>query len=52
MIKLDNTNFKGIEFTTFEYVISSWIKEISAKGIISKSGKYGDGTFHDSDIAW
>ena len=58
--KLNNENFKGIEFATFEngagknsFYMSPqrWIKETNAKGIISKSGKYGEGTFAHSDIA-
>ncbi len=58
--KLNNADFKGIEFTTFENAAGKnsfymspqrWIKETNAKGIISKSGKYGGGTFAHSDIA-
>lgn len=58
--KLNNDDFKGIEFTTFENAAGKnsfymspqrWIKETNAKGIISKSGKYGGGTFAHSDIA-
>ena len=57
--KLNNTNFKGIEFTTFEnqagknsFYLSpqKWIKETNAVGIISKSGNNG-GTYAHSDIA-
>ena len=57
--KIHNTNFKGIEFTTFEneagknsFYISPqrWIKETNAIGIISKSGNNG-GTYAHSDIA-
>ncbi len=57
--KLNNENFKGVEFTTFEssagknsFYMSpqKWIKETNAIGIISKSGNNG-GTYACSDIA-
>lgn len=57
--KLNNENFKGLEFTTFENLAGKnsfymspqkWIKETNAIGIISKSGNNG-GTFARSDIA-
>ena len=57
--KLNNENFKGHEFTTFEkeagknsFYMSpqKWIKETNAIGIISKSGNNG-GTYAHSDIA-
>ncbi len=57
--KLNNENFKGIEFTTFESLAGKnsfymspqkWIKETDAIGIISKSGNNG-GTYACSDIA-
>ncbi len=57
--KLNNENFKGIEFTTFESLAGKnsfylspqkWIKETNAIGIISKSGNNG-GTYACSDIA-
>lgn len=57
--KLNNENFKGHEFTTFEnqagknsFYMSPqrWIKETNAIGIISKSGNNG-GTYARSDIA-
>ena len=57
--KLNNENFKGHEFTTFEnsagknsFYMSpqKWIKETNAIGIISKSGNNG-GTYARSDIA-
>ncbi|MGN0973177.1 MAG: KilA-N domain-containing protein [Bacilli bacterium] len=57
--KLNNENFKGHEFTTFEnsagknsFYMSpqKWIKETNAVGIISKSGNNG-GTYARSDIA-
>ena len=58
--KLNNENFKGHEFETFEneagknsFYMSpqKWIKETNAIGIISKSGNKG-GTFAHSDIAF
>ena len=57
--RLNNENFKGVEFTTFEssagknsFYMSpqKWIKETNAIGIISKSGNNG-GTYACSDIA-
>ncbi len=57
--KLNNENFKGSEFTTFESLAGKnsfymspqkWIKETNAIGIISKSGNNG-GTYACSDIA-
>ena len=58
--KLNNKDFKGHEFTTFEnsagrnsFYMSpqKWIKETNAIGIISKSGNNG-GTFAHTDIAF
>ena len=58
--KLNNENFKGHEFETFEneagrnsFYMSpqKWIKGTNAIGIISKSGNNG-GTFAHSDIAF
>jgi len=58
--KLNNENFKGHEFETFEneagkhsFYMSpqKWVKETNAIGIISKSGNNG-GTFAHSDIAF
>lgn len=58
--KLNNENFKGNKFETFEneagkhsFYMSPqrWIKETNAIGIISKSGNNG-GTFACSDIAF
>ncbi len=57
--KLNNENFKGHEFETFEneagknsFYMSpqKWIKETNAIGIISKSGNNG-GTYAHADIA-
>ena len=56
---INNENFKGVEFDTFKNEAGSnnfkispqkWIKETNAIGMISKSGKYGGGTFARSDI--
>ena len=56
---INNKDFKGHEFTTFEkeagknsFYMSpqKWIKETNAIGLISKSGNNG-GTFAHSDIA-
>ena len=58
--KLNNPYFKPIEFERFKnetgnnyFVLSPqrWIKSTNAKGIISKSGRYG-GTFAHKDIAF
>lgn len=58
--KINNIDFKGIEFTTFEneagknsFYLSpqKWIKETNAIGIISKSGNNG-GTYAHPDIAF
>jgi len=58
--KINNIDFKGIEFTTFEneagknsFYMSpqKWIKETNAIGIISKSGNNG-GTYAHPDIAF
>ncbi len=51
--KLNNPNFKGVEFDTFKNEAGSnaftlspqrWIEKTNAIGIVSKSGRYG-GTF-------
>lgn len=58
--KLNNLYFKPLEFERFRseagsnyFVLSpqKWIESTNAKGIISKSGRYG-GTFAHSDIAF
>ena len=58
--KINNENFKGVEFDTFKNEAGSnkfkispqkWIKETSAIGIISKSGNNG-GTYAHPDIAF
>jgi len=59
--ELYNENFKVVEFEQFKneagrnaFTMSpqKWIRETNAIGIISKSGKYGGGTFARSDIAF
>lgn len=61
MGSINNKNFKRVEFDTlknesgsnkFKISPQRWIKETNAIGIISKSGKYGGGTFARSDIAF
>src|SRR3989338_917601 len=58
--RINNTQFKGVEFDSFlseagsnAFVLSPqrWIEKTNAIGIISKSGKYG-GTFAHKDIAF
>jgi len=58
--KINNTNFKGVEFDSFRasaglnsFVLSpqKWIKKTNAIGIISKSG-HGGGTYAHKDIAF
>ena len=58
--QLNNPDFKGIEFdafknesgsNTFALTPQKWIDSTNAKGIISKSGRYG-GTFAHRDIAF
>ncbi len=57
--RLNNPNFKGVEFDSFRneagtnaFTLSPqrWIEKTNAIGIISKSGRYG-GTYAHSDIA-
>lgn len=59
--KINNPNFKGVEFDSFKnesgsntFVLSpqKWIKNTNAIGIISKQGKYGGGTYAHKDIAF
>src|SRR5574344_1790252 len=59
--ELNNDNFKLVEFDQFKneagrhaFTMSplKWIRDTNAIGIISKSGKYGGGTFARSDIAF
>lgn len=59
--KLNNLDFKGVEFDSFRieagnnsFVLSPqrWIAITGAVGLISKSGRYGSGTFAHKDIAF
>lgn len=59
--ELNNPNFKGVEFDSFKihagenaFTLSpqQWIKATNAIGIISKSGRYGGGTYAHTDIAF
>lgn len=59
--KINNPNFKLVEFDGFKnesgsnsFVLSpqKWIETTGAIGIISKSGRYGGGTFAHKDIAF
>lgn len=59
--ELNNPNFKLVEIDQFKneagsnsFVLSpqKWIKSTNAIGIISKSGRYGGGTYAHSDIAF
>ena len=59
--QLNNPNFKLVEFDQFKiesgansFVLSpqKWIKNTNAVGLISKSGRYGGGTFAHKDIAF
>jgi len=59
--EINNPGFKGNEFVTFKMQAGlnnfnltprKWINATNAKGIISKSGRYGGGTFAHRDIAF
>lgn len=59
--QLNNPNFKGVEFDSFKshagenaFTLSpqQWIKATNAIGLISKSGRYGGGTYAHKDIAF
>jgi len=59
--QLNNPNFKGLEFETFKseaglnrfhLTPKKWIDATNAIGILSKSGRYGGGTFAHQDIAF
>jgi len=59
--ELNNPDFKGNEFVTFKSQAGlnsfnltprKWIDATNAKGIISKAGRYGGGTFAHRDIAF
>lgn len=58
---LHNENFKGNEFETFKNAAGlnnfnltprKWIEATNAIGMISKSGRYGGGTFAHKDLAF
>lgn len=58
---LNNKDFKGIEFDTFRnqaglnsffLTPKKWIDATGAKGVLSKAGRYGGGTFAHKDIAF
>ena len=57
---LNNPDFKGVEFDSFKQQAGShhftlspskWIKNTEAIGIVSRSGRYGSGTYAHEDIA-
>lgn len=59
--QLNNINFKLVEFDQFKaesgansFVLSpqKWIKSTNAIGMVSKSGRYGGGTYAHKDIAF
>ena len=59
--ELNNSNFKGVEVDSFKnkagdnaFTLSpqQWIKQTNAIGIVSKSGRYGGGTYAHKDIAF
>lgn len=59
--EMNNPNFKGVEFDSFKshagensFTLSpqQWIKSTNAIGLISKSGRYGGGTYAHKDIAF
>ncbi|MBR0318343.1 MAG: KilA-N domain-containing protein [Spirochaetia bacterium] len=57
---LHNPDFNRVQFDTvkneaglnrFVMTPTKWIEQMNAKGIVSKAGRYGGGTFAHSDIA-
>jgi len=59
--RVNNPNFKPIEFegfrnkaglNSFSLTPKRWIEGVNAIGMISKSGRYGGGTFAHKDIAF
>ena len=59
--ELNNPKFKGVEFDSFKshagenaFTLSpqQWVKATNAIGIVSKSGRYGGGTYAHKDIAF
>ena len=58
---MNNEDFKGVEFDTFRkeaglnnftLTPKKWVETTNAKGIISKSGRFGGGTYAHKDIAF
>jgi hypothetical protein len=59
--QINNPNFNRVEFDTFKndagtnaFVLTpqKWIEKTNAKGIVSRAGRYGGGTFAHKDIAF
>lgn len=59
--QIHNPNFKGLEFDAFKNEAGSnaftlspqkWISSTNAIGLVSKSGRYGGGTYAHADIAF
>ena len=59
--QLNNPHFKGVEFDSFKnhagentFTLSpqQWISATNAIGLVSKSGRYGGGTYAHKDIAF
>lgn len=59
--RLHNPEFKGVEFDSFKqeagrnaFVLTprQWIDQTGAIGMVSRSGRYGGGTFAHTDIAF
>lgn len=59
--ELHNPDFKRIEFDTFKtdagtnafvFSIKDWTEQLGAKGLFSKSGRYGGGIYAHIDIAF
>ena len=59
--QMNNPNFKGVEFDSFRsragenaFTLSpqQWISATNAIGLVSKSGRYGGGTYAHKDIAF
>jgi len=59
--ELNNQNFNRVEFDTvrkdsgsnsFVLTPQKWIQKTNAKGITSRSGRYGGGTYAHSDITF
>lgn len=59
--QIHNPNFKGLEFDAFKNEAGSnaftlspqkWISSTNAIGLVSKSGRYGGGTYAHTDIAF